>query len=141
MDAQFFAHPFGQGPGIFHGFFHGDAGNRHQRADIGSPETGMFAMMLAHVDELAGFLDGLESGFHDRIGLPYESHYGTVGGLSRVYVQELHAFDFFHFVGNLLDDRHVAPFAEVGHAFNDFFHCMLRIELIILFCKWFYGRS
>ena len=82
--------------------------------------------MLAHINDLARFLDSLERSFHHRIRFAHESDHGTVGRLPRIHIQKLHTFNLFHFIGNLLDNRHVAAFAEVRHALDDFFHCISK---------------
>ena len=82
----------------------------------------MCAVMLGHVDELGGFLDDLEGGFEDGLGLSYESDDSAVGGLAGVNVEEFDAIDLLNLGSNLIDNIHVAAFADIRHAFNELFH-------------------
>ena len=78
-------------------------------------------MMVAHVDDLCGFLCSTESGFADSRRLAHEGDDGAVGGFARVDVEQADAVHRLNSVCNLFDNAHVAALTEVRHALNDLF--------------------
>ena len=79
----------------------------------------MCPVVLPHVYDLAGLLRSTEGGLHDSLGPTYEGDDGAVGGLAGVHIEEADTFHRLYLVCNLLDDTHVAPLAEIGHALNN----------------------
>ena len=118
-DADFLAEAPRQLAGMLGGFFHGNVRDRNQRADVGGSESRVFAVVLAHVDEPGGFLHCPERGFDHRFRRSDEGDHRAVGGLARIDIQQRDALDSFDFVGDLLDDVQIAPFAEIGHALDE----------------------
>ena len=64
----------------------------------------------------------LTTRFHHRLGSAHKGYHCAVGGLARVYVEQFHALSPVYHIHNLIDDIHIAPFAEVGHTFNKSVH-------------------
>ena len=120
-DAQLRGNALGQLAGQCGTLLQGDAADGNQRQHIGSADTGMGAMMAAHVYQLARRLHGTESGLADSLRLADKGDDGAVGGLAGVYVEQQHALDTFHSTGYLFDDFWIAPFAEIRYAFNKLF--------------------
>ena len=121
-DTQFAANFLGQFPGISRCLFHCNSRHRHKRTDIGGPHARMFALVLAHVDQPARKLDGVERGVHNCIRCAYKSYHRAVCGLARIYIQEPHTRDGFDAVRDLFNDRQVIAFRKIGDAFNKLFH-------------------
>jgi hypothetical protein len=83
----------------------------------------MGAVMYVHVDKLGGTLHTAESSLDHSLWLAHKCHYGAVGGFAGVYIEETDGFNALYGVAYLLDNGAVAPFAEIGHTFdNSFFH-------------------
>ena len=81
----------------------------------------MFALVLAHIDQFGSLLMARKAACTTGSGSPTKVTTVRLVALSGVDVEQLDAFYAFDFVGNLFDDVHVAPFAEVGHAFDELF--------------------
>ena len=66
-----------------------------------------------------GLLDGQERRFDNCFRRPDKCDYGTVGGFSRIDIQQANAGYAFYLVGYLSDDLRVLPFAEIGNTFDN----------------------
>lgn len=75
-------------------------------------------LVFLHVYHLAGFANGPKSRLGHCLRAACKSHYGAVGGLARIHVQQSHTFGLFYDIGDLANDRRVAPFRKIGHTFN-----------------------
>ena len=53
-EVELAADAFGELPGVRGRLCHRDAGDRHQGTDVGGAHAGVFAVVLAHVDQFAG---------------------------------------------------------------------------------------
>jgi hypothetical protein len=82
----------------------------------------MCAMMMTHVDKLGSAFHALKGCFDNGVGLAYECDYSAVCGLAGINVKKLYVGSALYCVGYTFYYVHVAPFAEVGHAFYDLFH-------------------
>ena len=82
----------------------------------------MLAHMNAHVDELAGFFDGPESGFHYGSGTAYKSDDRTIGSFAGIYVQQPNARYHPYLVRDLANDIQILSFAEIRYTFDDLLH-------------------
>ncbi len=118
VDGQ--AHLVGQAPrqavGVGHRLLHGDAGHRHQGADVHGPEAGVLAVVAAHVDGLGRRPPGPHRRLHDGVGRADEGDHGAVGAPAGVDVEQGHLLHRGDGVGQAADDRRVAAFGEVGDA-------------------------
>ena len=72
--------------------------------------------MLAHIDELCGLAHCTESGFAHFCGRANHGDYRAIGGCPRVYIYQPYPLYPLDFGRNLVDNTHVAPLAEIGHA-------------------------
>ena len=108
--------------GILNGLIHGDVADRDEGAYIGGTLTGVSAVMLTHVDEFGGFLHHTEGGLASLLRLTHEGDDSAVGGGTRVDVEKFDTFNLLDFSGHLVDDIHVASFADIGDALNQLFH-------------------
>ena len=99
-------------------FLEGYAGNRNQRAHIGSTHAGVCAVVVAHVDEFASLFHQLEGCFDHRVGVAHKGDHGAVGGLAWVNIEQFHALGLANHIGYVVNNLGIAPFAEVGHTFN-----------------------
>ncbi len=125
LSYSFFAETFAELVGVLDDLFHGDVAHGDEGTHVGGTLARMGAVMLGHVDEFGGFLHHLIGGFEDGLGLADEGDDGAVGCLAGVDVEELHAIDLFNLGSHLVDDIHVAAFADIRHAFNELFHDVL----------------
>ena len=82
----------------------------------------MRAVMMTHVNEFGGAFHTLKGGFDNVVRFSDKGDYGAVGSLSGVDVEKLHFGRILYGIGNTFYNGHVAPFAEIGHAFDDLFH-------------------
>lgn len=121
-DVELFAQTFAQLVSILHHLVHSDVADGDEGADIGSALTGMSAMVVAHVDEFGSLLHHAESGFASLLGLAHESDDSTVGRCAGIDVKQFHTFNLLNLGSHLIDDIHVATFANIGHAFDKLFH-------------------
>ena len=114
------AHLVGQAPGqavgVGHRLLHGDAGHRHQGADVHGPEAGVLAVVAAHVDGLGRRPPGPHRRLDDGVGRPDEGDHGAVGAPAGVDVEQRHLLHRRDGLGQAADDRRVAAFGEVGDA-------------------------
>ena len=120
----------GQPPSQLRTLLKRNAADGHQRQHVGGPDARVFAVLTAHVYQLASLLRGPIGRLHHRLWFAGKGHYGAVGRLSGVYVQQFHAAYRLNLVGNLAYDCHVAALAEVGHAL---YNCLLSHLLALLF--------
>ena len=107
---------------ILDGLLHRDVADGDEGAHVGGTLARMGAVMLAHIYQFGGFLDHAIGGLASLLGLTDEGDDRAVGGLARIDVQQFHAFNFFDLGGDLVYDVHIAPFADIGHAFDKLFH-------------------
>ena len=138
-DTELLAYPFGKAAGILHALLHSHACDRHERAHIGSAHTGMLTVMMPHVDNLGGLLHCTESGFHNFLRLAYKSHDCTVGGRTRVHIEEPYSLNALRSVSDLFDNLHIASFAEIGDAFDKFTCHVVLLFLFDYFPIQYYG--
>ena len=78
--------------------------------------------MLRHINEFGGLLHHAVSGFANIFRFTDKSDDGAVGGHARVDIKQFDAFHFFDFSGHLIDDVHIAAFADVRYTFDKLFH-------------------
>ena len=71
--------------------------------------------MLAHVNQFTCFLHGQECGLNHHVGATHKGYHRSVGGLSWVYIEQFNTFNLFDNTGYLVNDFHVAAFAEIRH--------------------------
>ncbi len=122
-DAEFVGDAGSEAAGKLGTFFERDAGHGYQREHIGGAHARMRPVVLAHINKFRSLAHGPEGGFDHGLGLAHESHHRAVGGLARVNVEKAHAFAVSDCIGNGFNHCLVAPFAEIGHTFDDsFFH-------------------
>ena len=75
-------------------------------------------MMLTHVDGFVSLLHGSEGSLHDILRRAHKGNDSTVCSLAGIDVEHADALNTFYSIGNLTDNAHVAPLAEVGDALN-----------------------
>ena len=131
-DLQFLTEALAQLVGILDHLFHGDVAHGNQGANVGGTLTGVGTVVLGHVDKLSGLLNHLISSLKHRLGFTYEGDDSTIGSLTRVDVKEFHTFHLLNLGSHLIDDIHVAPFADIGHAFNK----LLHFFIFYILCKY-----
>ena len=132
-DVQLLAQAFAQFVGIFHHLFHSDVADGDEGAHIGGTLAGMGAVVVAHVDEFSGFLHHAESGLACLFGLAHKGDDGAVGGLAGIYIKEFYSLDLLNLGGDLVNDIHVASFADIGDALDKLFHILLFLCYYSLF--------
>jgi hypothetical protein len=74
--------------------------------------------VLGHVDEAFGAGCGARGRFHDGLGLAYEGIHGAVGIRAWIHVQQGNPAYRPYRSGYGVDDRPIAPLAEIGYAFH-----------------------
>ena len=136
-DLQLFTETFAEFVSILNNFVHSDIGHGDEGAYIGGTLTRVGTVVLAHVDEFGCLLDNLVGGLENRLGFTDEGDDGAVGGLAGVDVEEFHTLDLLNLGSHLIDDIHIAPFADIGHTFNK----LLHLAEYLVFCKdtFFFG--
>ena len=82
----------------------------------------MSAVMVTHIDKFASLFHNLESGLYHRLGTAHKGNHRAVSGLAGVNIQKFHTRGTLDNCRNLIDNSHVAPFAEVGHTFHKSVH-------------------
>ena len=112
--------------------FESDVRHRHQRQYVGSSHTGMFALMMTHIDYFTGFLYRLESSFQYSVGFSHKSYHRTVCSLSGVYVEQCDTTNFLYLIGYLFDNIHIATFRKIRYALNNLF---LHKYIVLFFYK------
>ena len=117
-DGKLLADPFRQFAGVFGRLFHRDTGDGHKRAHIGGTKTRVVAVVIAHVDELLRLADTAESGFQHVGRLANKGDDRTVGGSTRIHIQQLDALNGFYLVSDLFDNFEVPPLAKIRYTFN-----------------------
>ena len=75
-------------------------------------------MVVAHVDELLRLADAAEGGFQHVGRLAHEGDDRTVGGGTRIHIQQLDALNGFYLVRDLFDDFEVPPLAKIRYTFD-----------------------
>ncbi len=121
-DIQLRADALCQLVGVAYHFVHGDVGNGDEGAYVGGTLARVVAVVVAHVDKFGGFLHHTVGGFAHGLRLAYKSDNGAVGGGTRIHVQKFNAFNLLYLGSYLIDDVYVASFADIGNAFDYFFH-------------------
>ncbi len=89
--------------------------------------------VMAHVDKLGGTLHTPESCFYNCLRGPHKGDYRAVGGLAGVDIEELYPPCFGYGFDDAVDFLLVAPFAEIGHTFNQSFHHGIMCWFIFVF--------
>ena len=107
--------------------FESDAGNRDERAYVGSAHAGMCAVVVAHVYELGGFLHAAHGGVENSVGFSHEGHYRAVGGLAGIHVEQLYLAAFLYGGGDGVDYFLVTSLRKVGDTLDDLFHDMFKL--------------
>ena len=102
--------------GVGNHLVHGDVGHWHKRAYVGCTETGVCAVVLAHVDEFLRSFHGAKCGLNHLVGRTHKGNHGAVGGFAWIHIDELAALNGLYLIGNLLDDAHIYSLGEIGHA-------------------------
>ena len=72
----------------------------YQGQHVGSSQTRMRALMLAHVNQLGSFLHPTEGGLDDGLRFAHESHHRAVCTDSRVNVEQADTIDGLYLVGD-----------------------------------------
>ena len=121
-DFEFVVDALGELSCKFCTFLQSHARDRDERKHVSGSRTRVSTMMLAHVDELTGLLYSLERSLHDSLRTSDKRHYGTVGGLARIYIQDLYATGFLDRRNDGVDNFPVAALTEIRHTFDDSFH-------------------
>ena len=85
----------------------------------------MGALVVAHVDEFLGFLHAQESGLDHGGRFTHKGHHRAVGCRSGIDINHFDASHLLDFIGNLVDDFHIAPFTEIWDAFDYLLHIFL----------------
>ena len=86
-------------------------------------------MVATHVNKLGGATDTAVCGLDHSLGLSDKGDYCTIGGLSRIYIEELHIAGGGDCRSYRIDYRFVAALAEVGHTFDKtFVHGVLSFK-------------
>ena len=86
-DVQLLADSFSQLAGIFHGLFHRDVGDGHERTHVGGTEARVVAMVVAHIDELLALGDELHGGIDHIVRFAHEGDDCAVGGGTGIHIQ------------------------------------------------------
>ena len=118
---QFPAYPLAQAPRPFGCLLQRYTAHRDQRAYIRGAHARVLALVLAHINAGRRLLDSLKSGFYDGLRAAHKGDYRPVGGLARVYIEQLYTPDSGYGIGNGLNDCRIAAFAKVRHTFDDGF--------------------
>jgi hypothetical protein len=82
----------------------------------------VFPLVLAHVNELAGFFDGEKGGFDDGGWCTDKGYDGAIGGFAGVDIQKSDAGYGFDLIGDLFDNGRGAAFAEVWYTLYYLLH-------------------
>ena len=107
-----------QGMGNGHAFLHGHTAYGYKRADIRRAHAGVFTPVLAHVNEFSGFLHQPKCGLTNDFGRPHERDDGSVGGFAWIDIQQTDPLYGFYNTGYRFNNGGIAPFGNVGHAFD-----------------------
>ena len=98
---------------------HRDAGDRHERTNVGRAVAGMRARVRRHIDDLRGALDRAKRRFLDRVRSADKSHDGAIGFVARIDVDQLRAIDCADHFQDFLEAREIATFRKVRHALDN----------------------
>ena len=76
--------------------------------------------MLTHINQFSRFLNGQKCGFNHHIRSTHKGNHSSVCGFSRVYIKQFNTFNLFDNICYLVNDFHVAAFAEIRHTLHKF---------------------
>ena len=97
----------------------------------------MRAFVLAHVDQLRGFLDSAKRRFNRRVRTSDQGHDRPVRRRARIDIEQRNALGRFNRVRDLPNYVFVASFRKIRHAFDQLLHAQSRglgcIGMSILF--------
>ena len=119
-DSEFITHSFCELTCQLGTLFHGYICNRNERTYVSSTHTGVFSMVMAHIYHLSRLLYCLKSRLNNCLRGAHKGYYRTIGGSARIHIQEIDSTYFLNFGRNLANYLHIASFAEIGNAFDDF---------------------
>ena len=89
----------------------------------------MRSVMLAHVYEFLRLRGSFESRPAYRVRISHKRNHRAVGGFSRIHVENFYPFFRGYGGHNRVDYRLVAPFTEIGNAFDDSFHYGYQLSM------------
>ncbi len=108
-----------------------DASHGNEWQHVGGTHTGVGAVMLAHVNQLASLLHSQVGCLDNGLRRTHKGDHSAVGSLTGVYIEQFHALDLGDDASDLIDNVHVAPLAEVGHAFHELLHLVHSNENVL----------
>src|SRR5256885_14429103 len=82
----------------------------------------MVTFVPAHIDQFLSLRYRPKCGLSNLTGRARERHYGAIGRIARIDIEQFDAIDPLDLVGDLLDHAQIAAFAKIGNAFYELLH-------------------
>jgi hypothetical protein len=96
--------------------------NRDERDNVCGANSRMGAGMAIQVDQFCGLSNGTQCPFSDLFFFPYKRDDGTMMVSIHLNVHDEESRDRLDRNYDLIEDRPIAAFTEIGHTFDDVFH-------------------